>query len=79
MSREGSHDNYYGDDNYRAPTMGELNAPDLQRSRGAFARALNQKTLSSTCPWSIICRNSQELMENLRNLISNAYMAFAKF
>ncbi|CAM8956593.1 unnamed protein product [Rhodiola kirilowii] len=29
MSREGSHDNYYGDDNYRAPTMGELNAPDF--------------------------------------------------
>ncbi|CAM8950790.1 unnamed protein product [Rhodiola kirilowii] len=30
MSREGSHDNYYGDDNYRAPTMGELNAPDFE-------------------------------------------------
>ncbi|CAM8920220.1 unnamed protein product [Rhodiola kirilowii] len=30
MSREGSHDNYYGDNNYRAPTMGELNAPDFE-------------------------------------------------
>ncbi|CAM8892477.1 unnamed protein product [Rhodiola kirilowii] len=27
MSREGSHDNFYGDDNYHAPTMGELSAP----------------------------------------------------
>ncbi|CAM8948356.1 unnamed protein product [Rhodiola kirilowii] len=30
MSREGSYDNYFGDDNYRAPTMGELNAPKFE-------------------------------------------------
>ncbi|CAM8962743.1 unnamed protein product [Rhodiola kirilowii] len=35
-----------------------------KRSRGAFARALNWKTLPSTCPWSTIYQSSQELMEN---------------
>ncbi|CAM8972054.1 unnamed protein product [Rhodiola kirilowii] len=47
-------------------------------SRGAFTRALNWKTLPSTRQWPTACPSSQELMENLRQLISNAYMAFAK-
>ncbi|CAM8944209.1 unnamed protein product [Rhodiola kirilowii] len=47
-------------------------------SRGAFTRALNWKTLPSTHRWPTACPSSQELMENLQKLISNAYMAFAK-
>ncbi|CAM8893338.1 unnamed protein product [Rhodiola kirilowii] len=47
-------------------------------NHGAFTRALNWSILPSTHQWPIACLNSQELMENLRQLISNAYMAFAK-
>ncbi|CAM8956607.1 unnamed protein product [Rhodiola kirilowii] len=50
----------------------------LEISRGAFTRALNWKTLPSTHQWFTTCLSSQELKENLRQLISNAYMSFAK-
>ncbi|CAM8887012.1 unnamed protein product [Rhodiola kirilowii] len=49
-----------------------------KHSHGAFTRALNWSTLPSTRQWPTACQNSQELMENLQQLTSNAYMAFAK-